>query len=145
MLIKKVYIFLLSAFLVMAWIKRGMAFFLASVMLLNLVSAQYFDLEYFLRNDIIKFVLVFLFVFALVIFALTRTVFRENVPIALVIAFVIAFFASSFLFKNYYFSDLSGLFNIFNQRILLYILAIVVLLLVLWKLGLLENPENKKP
>lgn len=113
----------------MAWIKRGMAFFLAGVMLLNLVSAQYFDLEYFLRNDIIRFVLVFLFVFALVIFALTRTVFRENVPIALVIAFVIAFFASSFLFKSKY---LSGFFEDDLIGMIAAIIFIFVFVLVSW-------------
>ena len=113
----------------MAWIKRGVAFFLASIVLLNLVSAQYFDLEYFLRNDIIKFVLIFFFVFALVVFALTRTVFRENVPIAVVIAFVIAFFASSFLFKSRY---LSGFFEDDLIGMIAAIIFIFVFVLVSW-------------
>ena len=142
-LIEKVYIFLLFVFLVMVWIKNGMVFFLASIMLLNLVSAQYyFDLEYFLRNDAINFALIFIFIFAIVIFSLNRTTFKDSRGAAIVISFVIAFFVSSFLFRNDYLSNLFNLFNIFNARILLYILAIAVLLLVLWKLGLLKNPGN---
>ncbi|MDO8508687.1 MAG: hypothetical protein Q7S27_03310 [Nanoarchaeota archaeon] len=116
----------------MSLLKRGGIIFLVGVFLIRLVSAQYFDLEYFLDNEVIRFALVFIFIFAIVMFSLLRTKFKENRGIAVVISFVIAFFTSSFLFKSRYLS------NFFEDEIIAFIgamLFIFLLVLLCWSIG----------
>src|SRR3989344_3120744 len=108
--------------------KKWLFAILAGILFFKLVSAQ-FDF-------------IFILFFAVVFYAINRFFIgahgKGNRGISVIVAIVFAFFASSYIIRGDYFSGLS---DIFNNNILIYVFVLVVFIFVLWKFGAFKKRE----
>lgn len=117
---------------------------LIGILFFKLVSAQIdFQLSDLLENEILRFVLVFLFFFAIIFYAMNKFFRgahkdRRNKGVSIVVAMIFSFFISSFIFKGDYFSFS---FDIFNDNILLYAFVLLIFIFVLWKFGVFKKKD----
>jgi len=105
-------------------VKRGILGFFVIAIFLEVVSAQSFDFNQFIENDVVKFVALFLLLLSVIFYSALK-IFPKVKGVAVVVALTTSFFATYYIFKNKEFLDF------FEKKFLWVVLAMIILLILL--------------